>query len=139
MMFAKVVVVVDEEVPVKPGFPALLEALKHALPGRDTLLLRGPVDVLDHSSRAFAFGGKLVIDGTRKLPEEGGEVAFTPRAHLELPEDPEVVAQRQWPGLWGVVLAKRRPRQAWEAAERLLRTRKAPGSGSSSSPTRTRP
>jgi 4-hydroxy-3-polyprenylbenzoate decarboxylase len=127
MMFAKVLVAVDEGVPVKPGFPALLEALKHALPGRDTLLLRGPLDVLDHSSRAFAFGGKLVIDGTRKLPEEGGEVAFAPRAHPELPEDPEVLAQRQWPGLWGAVLEKRRPHQAWEVAERLLSTPQSAG------------
>ena len=127
MMFAKVIVAVDADVPVKPGFAALLEALKHALPGRDTLLLRGPVDVLDHSSRAFAYGGKLVIDGTRKLPEEGGEAPFVPKAHPGLPEDPEVLAQRQWPGLWGVVLAKRRPHQAWEVAERLLSTPQSAG------------
>jgi len=127
MMFAKVIVAVDADVPVKPGFAALLEALKHALPGRDTLLLRGPVDVLDHSSRAFAFGGKLVIDGTRKLPEEGGEAPFVPKAHPGLPEDPEVLDQRQWPGLWGAVLAKRRPHQAWEVAERLLRAPQSAG------------
>ncbi|AMA76025.1 3-octaprenyl-4-hydroxybenzoate carboxy-lyase [Thermus parvatiensis] len=127
MMFAKVIVAVDADVPVKPGFAALLEALKHALPGRDTLLLRGPVDVLDHSSRAFAYGGKLVIDGTRKLPEEGGEAPFVPKAHPGLPEDPEVLAQRQWPGLWGAVLAKRRPHQAWEVAERLLSTPQSAG------------
>lgn len=127
MMFAKVIVAVDADVPVKPGFAALLEALKHALPGRDTLLLRGPVDVLDHSSRAFAYGGKLVIDGTRKLPEEGGEAPFVPKAHPGLPEDPEVLDQRQWPGLWGVVLAKRRPHQAWEVAERLLSTPQSAG------------
>ncbi|BBL81616.1 menaquinone biosynthesis decarboxylase [Thermus thermophilus] len=127
MMFAKVIVAVDADVPVKPGFAALLEALKHALPGRDTLLLRGPVDVLDHSSRAFAFGGKLVIDGTRKLPEEGGEAPFVPKVHPGLPEDPEVLAQRQWPGLWGAVLEKRRPHQAWEVAERLLSTPQSAG------------
>lgn len=127
MMFAKVIVAVDAEVPVKPGFPALLEAIKHALPGRDTLLLRGPMDVLDHSARAFAFGGKLLLDGTRKLSEEGGEVPFTPRAHAELPEDPEALAQRQWPGLWGVALAKQRPHQAWEVAERLLRAPQSAG------------
>ncbi|BDG15513.1 menaquinone biosynthesis decarboxylase [Thermus brockianus] len=127
MMFAKVIVAVDGEVPVKPGFAALLEALKHALPGRDTLLLRGPVDVLDHSARAFAFGGKLFLDGTRKLPEEGGEVPFTPKAHTALPEDPEALAQRQWPGLWGVTLEKRRPHQAWEVAERLLKTPQSAG------------
>ncbi|WP_460378229.1 menaquinone biosynthesis decarboxylase [Thermus brockianus] len=127
MMFAKVIVAVDGEVPVKPGFAALLEALKHALPGRDTLLLRGPVDVLDHSARAFAFGGKLFLDGTRKLPEEGGEVPFTPKAHTALPEDPEALAQRQWPGLWGVALEKQRPHQAWEVAERLLRAPQSAG------------
>jgi len=127
MMFAKVIVAVDADVPVKPGFAALLHALKHALPGRDTLLLRGPVDVLDHSSRAFAYGGKLVIDGTRKLPEEGGEAPFVPKAHPGLPEDPEVLDQRQWPGLWGAVLAKRRPHQAWEVAERLLRAPQSAG------------
>jgi len=121
MMFAKVLVAVDEEVPVKPGFSALQEALSHALPGRDTLLLRGPMDVLDHSSRAFAYGGKLLIDGTRKLPEEGGEVPFTPRAHAHLPQEPEALAQRQWPGVWGVALRKERPFQAFALAERLLR------------------
>jgi len=127
MMFAKVIVAVDGDVPVKPGFQALLEALKHALPGRDTLLLRGPMDVLDHSSRGFAFGGKLILDGTRKLPEEGGEGPFTPRAHQELPHEPEVVAQRQWPGIWGVALRKERPGQAWALAERLLKTPQSAG------------
>ncbi|RTG99487.1 menaquinone biosynthesis decarboxylase [Thermus scotoductus] len=127
MMFAKVIVAVDGDVPVKPGFQTLLEALKHALPGRDTLLLRGPMDVLDHSSRGFAFGGKLILDGTRKLPEEGGEGPFTPRAHQELPHEPEVVAQRQWPGIWGVALRKERPGQAWALAERLLKAPQSAG------------
>lgn len=127
MMFAKVMVVVDGDVPVKPGLKALQEALKHALPGRDTLLLRGPMDALDHSSRGFAFGGKLVVDGTRKFPEEGGEVPFTPRAHGELPQDPEVVAQHQWPGIWGVALPKERPGQAWALAERLLKAPQSAG------------
>jgi 4-hydroxy-3-polyprenylbenzoate decarboxylase len=121
MMFAKVIVAVDEGEPLKPGFTALQKALSHALPGRDTLLLRGPIDVLDHSSRAFAYGGKLFIDGTRKLPEEGGEVPFTLRAHSALPQDPEVLDQRQWPGVWGVALKKERPHQAFALAERLLR------------------
>jgi 4-hydroxy-3-polyprenylbenzoate decarboxylase len=29
------------------------------------------VDVLDHSSQQFTFGGKMGIDATRKWPEEG--------------------------------------------------------------------
>jgi 4-hydroxy-3-polyprenylbenzoate decarboxylase len=31
----------------------------------------GPVDVLDHASRAFTYGSKMGIDATRKWPEEG--------------------------------------------------------------------
>jgi 4-hydroxy-3-polyprenylbenzoate decarboxylase len=31
----------------------------------------GPMDVLDHSSRAFTYGSKIGLDATRKLPEEG--------------------------------------------------------------------
>ena len=31
----------------------------------------GPVDVLDHSSRAFTYGSKMGLDATKKLPEEG--------------------------------------------------------------------
>ncbi len=127
MMFAKVVLVVDGDTPVKPGFEALLKALPHLLPGRDTLTLRGPMDVLDHSARAYAFGGKLILDATRKLPEEGGEVPFRPEAHPELPPAPGVVAQVQWPGVWAVVLHKERPGQAWRVAEGLLRNPQAVG------------
>ncbi len=119
MMFAKVLVVVDADVPVKPGLPALMHALTHALPGRDTLLTRGPIDVLDHAARAMGFGGKLIIDGTRKLPEEGGEVRFTPQTHAELPPHPGVVAQHQWPGIWAVTLEKRHPHQARDLAQAL--------------------
>ncbi|AEB11033.1 menaquinone biosynthesis decarboxylase [Marinithermus hydrothermalis] len=119
MMFAKVIVVVDAEVPVKPGLPALTHALTHALPGRDTLLTRGPIDVLDHAARAMGFGGKLIIDGTRKLPEEGGEVPFAPQTHAELPPHPGVVAQHQWPGIWAVTLEKCHPHQARDLAQAL--------------------
>jgi 4-hydroxy-3-polyprenylbenzoate decarboxylase len=31
----------------------------------------GPIDVLDHASRAFTYGSKLGLDATRKMPEEG--------------------------------------------------------------------
>jgi 4-hydroxy-3-polyprenylbenzoate decarboxylase len=37
---------------------------------RDLLFCLGPLDVLDHSSDAFSFGGKLGIDATIKHPEE---------------------------------------------------------------------
>ncbi len=42
-------------------------------PRRDTLFSRGTLDVLDHASPAIGFGGKLCIDLTAKLPEEGAQ------------------------------------------------------------------
>jgi 4-hydroxy-3-polyprenylbenzoate decarboxylase len=42
------------------------------LPGRDEQFAKGPIDVLDHASRAWSYGSKLVIDGTVKHREEGG-------------------------------------------------------------------
>lgn len=73
MMFAKVVVVVDEAVQVTDFQAVWREVARQAVPGRDTLTTRGPTDVLDHSSRAWSYGGKLIIDATRKLPEELGK------------------------------------------------------------------
>ncbi|HEX2863746.1 MAG TPA: menaquinone biosynthesis decarboxylase, partial [Deinococcales bacterium] len=62
MMFAKVLVMVDAGAPVKDTLATLAQALRHALPGRDTAFTRGPMDVLDHSSRGWAFGSKLILD-----------------------------------------------------------------------------
>jgi 4-hydroxy-3-polyprenylbenzoate decarboxylase len=42
------------------------------VPGRDEQFAKGPIDVLDHASRAWSYGSKLVIDGTVKHREEGG-------------------------------------------------------------------
>src|SRR3546814_3887271 len=38
---------------------------------RDVFFAEGPIDVLDHASVAFGFGGKLGVDATRKWKEEG--------------------------------------------------------------------
>ncbi len=70
MMFAKVVIVVDEGVEVT-NLEAVLEQVRQKVNVTgDVLHSRGPVDVLDHSSRKWSYGGKLIIDATTKLPEE---------------------------------------------------------------------
>jgi 4-hydroxy-3-polyprenylbenzoate decarboxylase len=46
-------------------------ALNNMDPERDVRFTMGPVDVLDHASRAFTYGSKMGIDATRKWPEEG--------------------------------------------------------------------
>ena len=71
MSLAKVLVVLDDWVKVRDPEEAWWVALNHIDPERDTRFTLGPIDVLDHASRAFTFGSKMGIDATMKLPEEG--------------------------------------------------------------------
>ena len=71
MSLAKVLVVVDEWVNVRDPQEAWWVALNNIDPERDARFTMGPVDVLDHSSRAFTYGSKMGLDATQKLPEEG--------------------------------------------------------------------
>jgi len=71
MALAKVLVIVDKEVNVRNVQEAWWVALNNIDPERDTRFTMGPMDVLDHSSRAFTYGSKMGIDATRKWPEEG--------------------------------------------------------------------
>jgi 4-hydroxy-3-polyprenylbenzoate decarboxylase len=71
MSLAKVLVVVDKEVNVRDPDEAWWIALNNIDPERDVRFTMGPIDVLDHSSRAFTYGSKMGIDATRKWKEEG--------------------------------------------------------------------
>ena len=71
MSLAKVIVVVDKWVDVRNVQETWWVALNNIDPERDVRFTMGPVDVLDHASRAFTYGSKMGIDATRKLPEEG--------------------------------------------------------------------
>ena len=71
MSLAKVLVVVDDWVDVRNTQEAWWVALNNIDPERDTRFTLGPMDVLDHSSRAFTYGSKMGIDATKKMPEEG--------------------------------------------------------------------
>jgi len=71
MSLAKVLIILDRHVDVRNVQEAWWVALNNIDPERDVRFSMGPVDVLDHSSRAFTYGSKMGIDGTRKWPEEG--------------------------------------------------------------------
>ena len=71
MSLAKVLVIVDKWVNVRDTREAWWVALNNIDPERDTRFTMGPMDVLDHSSRAFTYGSKMGIDATTKWPEEG--------------------------------------------------------------------
>jgi 4-hydroxy-3-polyprenylbenzoate decarboxylase len=71
MSLAKVIVVLDRDVNVREPDEAWWVALNNIDPERDTRFTMGPIDVLDHSSRAFTYGSKMGIDATTKWKEEG--------------------------------------------------------------------
>ena len=71
MSLAKVLIIVDDWVNVRDPREAWWVALNNIDPQRDARFTMGPMDVLDHSSRAFTYGSKMGLDATRKLPEEG--------------------------------------------------------------------
>jgi len=71
MMLARCIVVFDAEVDVQATGTAMFHALNDVDWARDVVIQTGPTDALDHASYQFAFGGKIGIDATRKLPEEG--------------------------------------------------------------------
>jgi 4-hydroxy-3-polyprenylbenzoate decarboxylase len=62
---------VDHWVNVRDPREAWWVALNNIDPERDARFTMGPVDVLDHASRAMSYGSKMGLDATRKLPEEG--------------------------------------------------------------------
>ena len=97
MSLAKVLVIVDKWVNVRDPKEAWWVALNNIDPERDTRFTMGPVDVLDHSSRAFTYGSKMGIDATRKLPEEG----FTREwpAVIEMDETTKQKVDAMWPKL----------------------------------------
>jgi 4-hydroxy-3-polyprenylbenzoate decarboxylase len=97
MSLAKVLVIVDKEVDVRNPKEAWWVALNNIDPERDTRFTMGPVDVLDHSSRAFTYGSKMGIDATRKWPEEG----FTrnwPKV-IRMDEATKKAVDAMWPSL----------------------------------------
>ncbi|GFN23589.1 menaquinone biosynthesis decarboxylase [Thermanaeromonas sp. C210] len=71
MMFTKFLIVVDADVNVHDLDEVRWKVLGNVDPRRDTVIVEGPLDVLDHASPQPGYGGKMGIDATRKLPEEG--------------------------------------------------------------------
>ena len=71
MMFSKFIVVFDGEVDVQDLNQVLWQWGANVDPRRDSVLVEGPVDVLDHAAPLPSLGGKIGFDATTKWPEEG--------------------------------------------------------------------
>jgi 4-hydroxy-3-polyprenylbenzoate decarboxylase len=70
MMFSKYLIVVSGNIDIRDYRDLATHIFENTNMRRDLLFSHGPLDVLDHSSDAFSFGGKLGVDATIKHPEE---------------------------------------------------------------------
>jgi 3-polyprenyl-4-hydroxybenzoate decarboxylase and related decarboxylases len=82
MSWTKTIVVVDEDVDVHDTGAVLSAVGERCVPARDTELVRGPLDILDHAAPFLGAGGKIGLDATGKTNE--AEVHPAPRSQEPL-------------------------------------------------------
>ncbi len=70
MMFNKMLTVFNDDVKISDYLQAAKVLSENVEPEFDIHFMRGPLDVLDHSSTKFAYGSKMGIDATKKYDEE---------------------------------------------------------------------
>ncbi len=83
MSTAKVIVVFDRDVNVHDMEEVVFHLGSNIDPVRDVVIKKGPTDILDHASLHEGFGGKMGIDATRKLTEEGLTRPWPARAIMD--------------------------------------------------------
>jgi 4-hydroxy-3-polyprenylbenzoate decarboxylase len=71
MSFTKFIIVVDEQVNVHDEQDVLFHLFSNCDPARDSEIVHGPVDILDHASPELGAGSKIGFDATVKWPAEG--------------------------------------------------------------------
>jgi len=86
MSFTKYIVVVDKWVNVHDLSEVAWRVGNNTDPKRDSVIVEGPLDVLEHASPIPAFGGKMGIDATKKMPYEG----FTRQWPADIIMSPEI-------------------------------------------------
>ncbi|MBI4716337.1 MAG: UbiD family decarboxylase [Planctomycetes bacterium] len=94
MMFAKMIVVVDEHVNVHDEQEVLFYMGANVDWRRDTMIVDGPCDILDHSTPYYGAGAKIGIDATRKIAGEG--VVREWPEELEMGEVVRELVERKW-------------------------------------------
>ncbi len=94
LMFSKFVVVLDADVDVHDPGEVVWRIGNNVDPRRDTMIVDGPVDALEHASPIPHYGSKMGIDATRKWTSEG----FAREWPRDIRMDPEIVDRvtRRW-------------------------------------------
>ena len=94
MMFSKMIVVVDDHVNVHNEQDVLFHVGANVDWRRDTVIVDGPCDILDHSTPYYGTGGKIGIDATRKIPGEG--IVRDWPEELEMSREIQQLVKRRW-------------------------------------------
>ncbi len=94
MSFTKFIIVVDEHVDVHDEQDVHFHLFSNCDPERDSEMVHGPVDILDHASPAHGAGSKIGFDATVKYPEEGA-VRKWPK-ELEMDQATKDLVTRKW-------------------------------------------
>ncbi len=94
MSFTKMIVVVDKWVDVQDTSEVAWRVGNNVDPKRDVVIVEGPLDVLEHASQIPAYGGKMGIDATKKLPSEGFTRPWP--ADIVMSEDIKKLVDSRW-------------------------------------------
>jgi 4-hydroxy-3-polyprenylbenzoate decarboxylase len=99
MSFTKTIIVVDKWVNAQDVSEVLWRVGNNVDPGRDVVILQGPLDVLEHASNLPAYGGKMGIDATKKWKSEGFAREWP--ADIEMSEEIKKLVSGKW-GQYGL-------------------------------------
>jgi 4-hydroxy-3-polyprenylbenzoate decarboxylase len=99
MMLAKCIVVVDADVNVHDLREVAWRILGNVDWKRDSVIVEGPVDQLDHSAARDSFGGKIGIDATAKGPEDGHPRGWPDE--IAMSEEIKALVDRRWGEYFG--------------------------------------
>jgi len=130
MMFNKIMIVLDQPSRLTDYRQIARQICEKVDPLSDIHFMKGPVDILDHSSEHYAYGSKAGIDATTKFHEEEGHPAelqepvcdFT-RIKDEFQEIREIYTGFLNEGISVVILSilKQRKRQIREMVSSVLK------------------
>jgi len=94
MSFSKMIVIVDEHVNVHDEQDVLFHMGANVDWRRDTMIVDGPCDILDHATPYYGTGAKIGIDATRKMAGEG--IVREWPEELDMCEAVKQLVERRW-------------------------------------------
>ncbi|MCL4479737.1 MAG: menaquinone biosynthesis decarboxylase [Deltaproteobacteria bacterium] len=93
-MFTKFIIVFDRDVNVQDIKEIIWRLGNNVDPLRDTIILSGPVDILNHAAPETGYGSKIGIDATKKLKEEGHLRQWPP--DIVMPQEIKELVTKKW-------------------------------------------